>query len=61
MQGQCENTPCQRPARYALYKTLPSGKIWIHVCGKCEGEIGMENLRRAKREGGGEEELSSCK
>jgi len=51
MTGQCENTPCQRPARYALYKALPNGKIWIKVCIKCEGEIGMENLKRSKLAG----------
>lgn len=53
MTGQCENTPCQKPARYGTYKTLPDGrKVWLNVCKRCEGEIGMENLRRAKQKGG---------
>lgn len=55
---QCQVNGCQNLAEYALYKTCfctylnsPSTGIkrWIHVCGKCEEEIGNENMRRAGR------------
>lgn len=47
MTGQCEITGCLQPAKYVLYKTFTNGKkLWLHVCKKHEGEIGLENLRR---------------
>lgn len=47
MTGQCEITECQKPAKYALYKTFSSGKkVWLHVCKGCEAEIGNENMKR---------------
>jgi len=47
MTGQCEIKGCQKPAKYALYKTFNDGKRWLHVCKEHEGKIGNENTERA--------------
>ena len=46
----CQVSGCNRPARYALYRTMPDGrKVWLEVCREHEGEIGMENLARPRK------------
>lgn len=48
MKKQCEVYGCERPAKYALFKTFPGGrKRFLHVCKEHEREIGNENLKRA--------------
>ena len=48
MKNRCEVKGCLYRAKYALFKTLPTGeKVWLHICDKCEREIGRENLMRA--------------
>lgn len=43
----CQIEGCKQRAKYALYKTYPDGKKWLHVCREHEAEIGQENLCRA--------------
>lgn len=50
MTRECEINGYQKPAKFALNKTLPNGeKEWLHVCDVHELEIASENLRLVGR------------
>ena len=41
---------CKNEAVYNMYRINKDlSKDWLNVCPKCEGKIGMENMKRGKR------------